>query len=138
MSFLTWFERAVRVSSRAALLPFLAWGASAQTPGAVTQAPVWAGKPDIAAFEKMENERLAAGQRSIDQILAVAGPRTVENTLVPYDEILRQYNSAGYLSALLQQVHPDAAFRDAATAMTSKVGNASACLLYTSPSPRDS
>ena len=128
MSFLTWFERAVRVSSRAALLPFLAWGASAQAPSAVTQAPVWAGKPDIAAFEKMENERLAAAQRSIDQILAVAGPRTVENTLVPYDEILRQYNSAGYLSALLQQVHPDAAFRDAATAMTSKVGNAGAAL----------
>jgi thimet oligopeptidase len=128
MSLLTGFKRVVRVSSFLALLPFLAAGAKAQTPGAVTQPPVWAGKPDIAAFEKMENERLAAAQRSIDQILAVTGPRTVENTLAPYDEIVRQYNSAGYLSVLMQQVHPDTAFRDAATAMTSKVGAAGAAL----------
>jgi thimet oligopeptidase len=128
MFILACFERVARVSSCAALLSFLAWGANAQTPAAVTQAPVWAGKPDIAAFEKMENERLAAAQRSIDQILAASGPRTVENTLAPYDDIVRQYNSAGYLSVLLQQVHPDAAFRDAATAMTSKVGAASAAL----------
>jgi hypothetical protein len=31
------------------------------------------------------NDRLAAGQKSIDQIVAVKGPRTIENTLVPYD-----------------------------------------------------
>ena len=95
---------------------------------AVTQAPVWISKPDIAAFEKIENEHLAAGQRAIDQMLSVKGARTAENTLVPFDEIVRQYNSAGYLSGFLQQIHPDAKFRDAAVAMTSKVGEAASSL----------
>ncbi len=103
--------------------------ARAQAPQAMAvQAPVWIGKPDIAAFEKMENDRLAAGQAAIDQILAVKGARTIENTLAPYDEVVRQYNSAGYLAVLLQQVHPDAKFRDSATAMTSKVGAAGSAL----------
>jgi len=101
----------------------IASGAAAQTV-TVAQAPVWIGKPDIAAFEKMENDRLAAGQRAIDQILSVRGARTIENTLVPYDEVVRQYNAAGYLAGLLQQVHPDAKYRDSATGMTSKVGEA--------------
>src|SRR5215470_2452671 len=74
----------------------------------VAQAPVWIGKPDIAAFEKLENDRLAAAQRAIEQILTVKGGRTIENTLVPYDEIVRQYNSANNLAVLLLQVHPDA------------------------------
>ena len=104
-------------------------GASGQTPSTmVVQAPVWIGKPDVAAFEKLEQEHLAAGQRSIDQILAVKGTHTIENTLVPYDEVIHQFNSAGYLAVLLQQVHPDAKFRDSATAMTSKVGAASSSL----------
>ena len=38
-----------------------------------TQPTVYAGKPDIVAFEKMENARLAAAQKSIDQIVAVKG-----------------------------------------------------------------
>ena len=103
--------------------------ARSQAPSTMAvQAPIWIGKPDVAAFEKMENDHLAAGQAAIDQILAVKGARTIENTLVPYDEVTRQYNSAGYLAVLLQQVHPDAKFRDAATAMTSKVGAASSSL----------
>jgi thimet oligopeptidase len=108
--------------SLAAVLAISA-GASAQT-ATVAQAPVWINKPDIAAFEKTENDRLAAGQRAIDQILSVKGAHTIENTLVPYDEIVRQYNAAGYLAGLLQQVHPDAKYRDSATGMTSKVGEA--------------
>jgi len=92
------------------------------------QAPIWINKPDIAAFEKIENDHLAAGQRAIDQLLAVKGARTIDNTLVPFDEITRQYNSAGYLSGVMQQIHPDAKFRDAAVAMTSKVGEAASSL----------
>lgn len=92
------------------------------------QPTVWATKPDIPAFERMENDRLAAVQRSIDQITAVKGPRTIENTLVPYDEAQNQLGSAGALSSLLQQVHPEAAFRDSATAMTTKVSAANTAL----------
>lgn len=110
----------------ACAVPFVASGQNTQM--MVTQAPVWMSKPDIAAFERLENERLAAGQRAIDQILAVKGGHTIENTLAPYDEVVRQYNTAGYMAGLLLQVHPDAKYRDSASAMTSKIGAAASTL----------
>jgi len=90
----------------------------------VSQPTLWASKPDVAAFEKIENDRLSAGQQAIDTLIAVKGPRTIENTLVPYDEAVRQNNSAGYFAGLMEQVHPDAGFRDHATAMLTKASAA--------------
>jgi thimet oligopeptidase len=75
---------------------------------------LWGSKPDVTAFEKMENAHLAAAQHSIDQIVEVSGARTIENTLAPFDEATQQLNAASYFSGLMQQVHPDAAFRDSA------------------------
>jgi thimet oligopeptidase len=92
------------------------------------QPPLWSTKPDVNAFEKIENGRLAAAQRSIDDIVAVKGPRTVANTLANYDEALRQINAALYFSMLMEAVHPDAAFRDHATAMTRKISMAQTAL----------
>jgi thimet oligopeptidase len=85
------------------------------------QPPLWSAKPDAAAFEKIENGRLAAAERAIEKITAVSGPRTVDNTLANYDEALRQIDAALYFSSFMEAVHPDAAFRDRATAMTRKV-----------------
>lgn len=90
----------------------------------VSQPTLWAGKPDVASFEKIEIDRLAAGRAAIDTLLAVKGPRTIENTLVPFDEAVRQNNSAGYFAGLMEQVHPDAGFRDHATAMLTKASAA--------------
>ncbi len=90
----------------------------------VSQPTMWASKPDIAAFEKIETERLAAGQKSIETLLAVKGPRTIENTLVPFDEAVHQNKSAGYCAGLMEQVHPETAFRDHATAMLTKASAA--------------
>jgi thimet oligopeptidase len=87
----------------------------------ISQPTIWAAKPDVAGFEKIENDRLDAGKLAIDQLLAVKGKRTIENTLTLYDEAVRQNNSAGYFAQLMEQVHPDAAFRDHATAMLTKV-----------------
>ena len=109
--------------SRASCFVFLAISlvaSSAAQSGPSMQPTVWATKPDAAAFEKIVNDRLAAGQNSIDQLLAVKGPRTIANTLVPYDETLRQVNTGNYLANMMFQVHPDAAFRDRASAMTQK------------------
>jgi thimet oligopeptidase len=102
---------------------FLAAVLSAQSI-TVSQPTLWASKPDVAGFEKIENDRLAAGQQAIDTLIAVKGPRTIENTLVPYDEAVRQNNSAGYFAGLMEQVHPDATFRDHATAMLTKASAA--------------
>jgi hypothetical protein len=59
-----------------------------------TQPSVWSAKPDIAAFDKSENVQLAAAQHAIDTLVAVKGPRTIENTLAVYDEAVRHINSA--------------------------------------------
>ena len=85
------------------------------------QPPIWSTKPDVSAFETIENGRLEAAQRSIRRLAAVKGPKTVGNTLANYDEAIGQINAALYFSMLMEAVHPDAAFRDRATAMTRKV-----------------
>ncbi|HKC71577.1 MAG TPA: hypothetical protein VKB60_08140, partial [Terriglobales bacterium] len=109
------------------LLPFLAISAGAQD-WSKMQPPLWSAKPDVAAFEKTENDHLAASQKAVDRILAVKGARTVDNTLAPFDEASRQLNSAAYFAGLMQQVHPDAGFRDHATEMTRKVSAAQTAL----------
>lgn len=96
--------------------------------GPAEQPTVWAARPDANAFEKIENDRLEAARQAIDRLVAVKGPRTVENTLEPYDEAVRTLDAAIYLSMLVQQLHPDAAFRDRATAMTTKVSSAQTAL----------
>jgi thimet oligopeptidase len=99
--------------------------AAAQT---ISQPTVWSTKPDVAAFEKMEEDRLAAAQQSIDKLVGVKEQHTIENTLVPFDEAVRQINSTAYLAGLMQQVHPDASFRDHATAMVTKASAAQTAL----------
>src|SRR5258705_12048304 len=108
-----------RVSCTVFLWFLIVISAPAQS-GPTSQPTVWAAKPDAAAFEKIVNDRLAEGQKSIDQIVAVKGARTIENTLVPYDEAIRQVNIGNYLANMMFQVHPDAAFRDKASTMTQK------------------
>src|SRR4051794_12691943 len=93
----------------------------AQAPPA--QRPLWWGKPDAAAFEKTENAHLAAARQAIDRMVAVKSSRTIENTLVPFDEANRELDSAQYFSSLMEGVHPDAAFRDRASAFTRKVSD---------------
>ncbi|MGD0987747.1 MAG: M3 family metallopeptidase [Candidatus Sulfotelmatobacter sp.] len=118
---------AVRFAIFLCLPVFVAAVLSAQT-ATVSQSTIWAAKPDVAAFEKIENDRLAAGQKSIDALLAVKGPRTIENTLALLDEAFHQINSAAYFAGLMEQVHPDAGFRDHATAMVTKASAASTAI----------
>jgi thimet oligopeptidase len=96
--------------------------ASAQNASQPTLQPtIWASKPDVAGFSKIENDRLGTAQQFIDQITSVKSGHTINNTLVPYDEAVREINSSAYLAGLMEQVHPEAAFRDRATEMVRKV-----------------
>jgi thimet oligopeptidase len=99
--------------------PVLVCSAFAQE-ASKSQPPVWSAKPDIAAFNQLEDGRLAAAQKYVDTMTAVKGQRTIENTLVPFDAAVTQLNSTIYLSVMMQQTHPDGKFRDAATEMTRK------------------
>ena len=64
-----------------------------------SQPTIWASKPDVAGFEKIVNHRLATAQTAIDQITSVKGARTIDNTLGPYDETIRQINASLYLAS---------------------------------------
>lgn len=112
----------------AAIAALIALPATAKDDLLAAQPPVWTGQPDVAAFEALENRRLAAAQKSIDAIHALHGGHTIDNTLEPYDRALRQINAAFYLSSDMEVVHPDKAFRDHATAMTRKVSAAQTAL----------
>jgi thimet oligopeptidase len=90
----------------------------------ITQPTIWASKPDIIAFEKIIQERLTAANTAISQLTGMKGARTIANTVGPFDEAIRQINAASYFSSLMQQVHPDAAFRDRATDMFRKASAA--------------
>jgi len=69
---------------------------------------------DAASVETLVSTQLAAAQAKLDEILAVKGPHTVENTLVPYNEMSIALDLAGSVSSLFQNVHPDASIREAA------------------------
>lgn len=84
-------------------------------------APFWMSKPDAATFAKVQDERLKKAQDALDRMLAVKGKRTIENTLVPYDEALLYLDAAGQQAGLLQEVHPDEQFRSTAEKISQKV-----------------
>ena len=105
-------------------LPFLLAAVLSAQRITVSQPTIWASKPDAAAFDKIETDRLAAGQRAIDTLLAAKGLRTIEKISVPFDEAIRQNNSAAYFAQLMEQVDLDAVFRDHATAMLTKASAA--------------
>jgi thimet oligopeptidase len=82
--------------------------------------PIWSAKPDVTTFEAMENAHLAAAQKAVDQLVAVTGARTIDNTLVPFDKAIQELDTANNLANLMQNLHPDATFRDRATEMVRK------------------
>jgi thimet oligopeptidase len=92
--------------------------------GPAVQAPIWTGNPDIAAFDKIENDHLAAAQKDLDQLVAVKGPRTIQNTLAIYDDAITHFDSAGYLSGMIEHVGTTKEYRDNAADMTRKVSAA--------------
>ncbi len=89
---------------------------------------VWDKPVDPAVFEKRINEQLDLARKSIDQLLAVKGARTIQNTLEPYDQAVEALDTAGYQSYAMQIVNPNAAVRDRAQAMVQKVSAAATTL----------
>jgi len=104
--------------SLAAVLPA---SSDAKTPKTKQSDPAFfSGHPDAAAFRAMEDAELKAAQAALDKMLAVKGKRTIENTLVPYNEVQMHGENAAYGSSLLEAVHPDSAFRADAEAQTQR------------------
>lgn len=120
---------------------------SAQTAAGTPDAlHAWVAGNDPAALNAWVAARLAAAQASIDKLTSVAGPRTVENTLRPYDDAIEQLALAGNESFLMFSVGDTAELRNAGQAMSAKVSSAATDLnlnqkvyraLTEVPSPRD-
>src|SRR5918911_1727311 len=84
-------------------------------------AAFWTSRPDAATFAKVQEERLKKAQSALNRMLAVKSKRTVENTLVPYDEVLLYLDAAGQQAGLMEEVHPDKNFRAAAEKIAQEV-----------------
>lgn len=77
--------------------------------------------PDAVAFTKTCDERLAKAKGLLPTIVADATPRTVDGTLVPYNQLMIALSNAAAESSLISSVHPAEAVRDAARACEKKV-----------------
>ena len=74
--------------------------------------------------ESYSNEihnHLNEAQAALQELLAVSGERTIDNTLEPYDKLLLHLDAAGNLPSLLERVHPDPAVRKVAEEFTQEV-----------------
>jgi thimet oligopeptidase len=103
---------AVRLALRAVLLIGLAVLANAAATAQDDPVHIWAGKLDRPGMEKWVRAHLAQEQKDVDELLAVKGPRTVENTLRAYDNALNELQLAGYQAYLMYAVAPQKELRD--------------------------
>ena len=103
-----------------ALLLALAAPALAQT--GATSTPFWTGMKDAATFDRAMDARLAHARSLLDGVVAVKGPRTLDNTLRPYDDVLLELDAVGSQSQLVQSVHPVEAMRQTAEKVSQKAG----------------
>ena len=89
---------------------------SAQQPAPVggTNEPFYVGVSDAASLARLVETRLAKARAALDTLLAVNGPRTIQNTLRPYDDLQREIQAAAGLANIVRQLHPEAATRAAA------------------------
>ena len=90
--------------------------------------PDGSGTVSPASLDSWVKARLARHQQAIDRLLAERGPRTLENTLRPYDHAVSELAAAGSQTALLDSVYPDKPVRDAAQALTQVVAQAGVAL----------
>lgn len=93
-----------------------AWSAGAASKLEPEQVEAWA------------SGKLAAHAASLEQLLAVTGARTAENTWRPYDNAVAALSVAASECSLLDSVHPDKPVRDKAQQLAQRVAEAATAL----------
>ena len=86
---------------------------------------VWIGATTPAALTAWVGDRLAAEQKDLDALMAVKGPRTVENTVRPFDDAQNELAIAGDQAYLLYSLADGADMRDKAQAELNRVSSVS-------------
>jgi thimet oligopeptidase len=84
----------------------------------------WVGASDPAALGAWVDQRIAEEKADLAKLLAVAGPRTVENTLRPYDDAVNQLAIAGNNANLIYSLADTAAMRDKGQALEAAISSA--------------
>lgn len=84
----------------------------------------WVQAKDPATLQGWVQQRLAAEKADIDKLVAVTGPRTVENTLRPYDDAQNELAVAGDNAYLLFSLADTAPMRDMGQKMTAEISAA--------------
>lgn len=84
------------------------------------------------SFSNWVGQRLAAAESALTALVAVrehtSEPRTLENTLLPFDQAIEQLNLAGAQSSVLNSVASDPAVRDQAQQEAQRVAQAATAL----------
>ena len=93
---------------------------AAEATGAAT-APFWTGMAAPGAFERAMDARLAHARQLLAQVTTAKEPRTLDNTLRPFDDIQLEIDAVANQAQLIQSVHPDAAMRETAEKLSQKV-----------------
>ncbi|MGC2450485.1 MAG: M3 family metallopeptidase, partial [Candidatus Sulfotelmatobacter sp.] len=89
---------------------------------------IWVGKLDGAGAEKWVGDHLAREQKDVNELLAVKGARTLENTLRPYDDAQNELGLAGAEAYLMFAVATQKEVRDAGQVLAQKVQEAATVL----------
>ncbi len=84
----------------------------------------WVQGGDPAALETWVNARLSAEKADIEKLLAVTEPRTVENTLRPFDDAENELSLAGNNAYLLYSLADAPPLRDKGQAMAAVIAEA--------------
>src|SRR5579863_6163619 len=114
----------VRVFVAATLLALAGAGPRVEAQSAAigpANAPFWTGMSGAGAFERAMDARLAHAQQLLDALVAAKGPRTIANTLRPFDDLQLELDAVSSQAGLIQSVHPDAAVREAAERVFQRV-----------------
>jgi len=85
----------------------------------------WVQAKDPAALQAWVQERLVAEKADVDKLIAVSGPRTVENTLRPYDDAQNELALASNNAFLMFSLADTAAMRDMGQKTTEVISTAS-------------
>ncbi len=82
---------------------------------------IWVGTLNRASAEKWVGDHIAKEQKYVDELLAAKTPRTIENTLRPFDNAQNELGLAGSEAYLMFAVAPQKEVRDAGQALAQQV-----------------
>jgi thimet oligopeptidase len=89
---------------------------------------IWVGTLDRASAEKWVGDHIAKERKYVDELLAAKTPRTIENTLRPFDNAQNELGVAGAEAYLMFAVAPQKDVRDAGQALAQQVQEANTVL----------